>query len=295
MPRPSLIVLLGVCCAASAVYGWWASSADRRSPLGSDCLSAQPGAALTAPAVAPPAPIDQSTRGGIEPGATVPTAPDTAQADETDPLAPLRDCATEEEAANDLLNDLIPADPPGLLSLLGGILQDTRYSPTWRNYVVQHLANHYELHLRSAALQLIEDAVENPEPEVQDVAVFSLARLARDLGRPELMGKARSAIAKGLSATRAVLVQDAAIRAIGVIADRDRIPGLVALLAEPRNQTQIRLAAADVLGCLLADTALPVLRQVADHPGSAPTLAKAASRAMDRIDPRAAASPQDLP
>lgn len=206
----------------------------------------------------------------------------------------------DEEAGHDLLVGLVAEARPGLVGDLAMVAADPRHAPGWRNYAIQHLATHHELHRDAASLEHLRRVAVTGDHHIRPVAIHGLARLATG-GLDHLDDEARRIARGGLTAADPQ-VREAALRAAVLLGMDDALPAARAIVGDPDAPVALALAATDLLGLRGGSAELPLLEQAHDRlarSAAAGVLLHATRRALGRIRsdeplPQRAAVAQDI-
>lgn len=190
----------------------------------------------------------------------------------------------DEEAGHELLVRLVAEGRAGLVGDLATIAADPRHAPGWRNYAIQHLATHHELHGDAASLEQLRRAATTGDNSVRPVAIHGLARLATG-GFDHLDAEARRIAGDGLMVADPQ-VREASLRAAVLLGMDDAMSSARTIVADPGAPVALTLAAIDLLGLLGGSAELPLLeraqaRSIRSDPAG--VLVQATVRAIGRI------------
>jgi hypothetical protein len=203
----------------------------------------------------------------------------------------LRTPGVNETRGNDILNELMASNSPRLAGELMEMAGDDRHTPRWRNYCVQHLAQHYIRHLDQTSREGLLHAARSDDQVLREIGVFSLARVCATLrlsGDDALFQDALGAIRAALAPDQPAAVRVAALRAIGVMNLPDFAPDLEAIALDDNALLEVRVAAVDVLGTLRSPGSETAVARLTRSPSR--NLRAASTRALERLKPAAAGS-----
>jgi hypothetical protein len=203
------------------------------------------------------------------------------------------DLHVDATKGNDRLTALVQSGQPWVEADLIAIVADSRYTITWRNYCIQHLADWYEVNGDMGSLAAILDQARQITSPVCDVSIFSLARLAnnkrdRHESAEELHAIIMPIIDMGLHLSEEheykVRAKVAAIRSVVLMRDNTRQSDIIKVVSEQRSKGPVLLAATDAIGLLQLVEARSLLMQQAQRVGDTnPGLTAATYRALTRL------------
>ncbi|MBA3684040.1 MAG: hypothetical protein H0W72_02225 [Planctomycetes bacterium] len=191
------------------------------------------------------------------------------------------------DAANQQLTALVESGSRDTLDVLTAIVETRSLPRRWRNYAVQHLGHVARLGMDGDVLSPLRSyATPDAEPEVRDVAVYTIALIASTSGAGVAWRVAADRAVAGALAATDPLVIESGIRGSVLLGDSANLPVIARWAGDATQALFVRLAAVDAVGLLGSRAVVPflisVLRDAPDADDAHP-IHVASLRAISRL------------